>query len=60
MDALPQLARARGDCGMLLRRRGDADKAAELLGSAHDLARRLGMGDVTSSGPPGERALSPT
>jgi tetratricopeptide (TPR) repeat protein len=56
MGALPQLARARYDCGTLLRRRGDADRAAELVGSAHELARRLGMGDLTSSWPAGEAA----
>ena len=58
IGALPQLARARADLGMLMRRRGDADKAAELLGSAHDLAQRLGMGDVTSSWPADEAVLS--
>lgn len=50
MGALPQLARARGEYGMLLRRRGDVEDARELLRSARDLASRLGMGDPTSSG----------
>jgi DNA-binding SARP family transcriptional activator len=50
MGALPQLARAQGEYGMLLRRRGDVEEARELLRSARDLASRLGMGDPTSSG----------
>jgi DNA-binding SARP family transcriptional activator len=47
MGALPQLARAQRDLGLLLRSRGDADKATALLESARALGTRLGMGDLT-------------
>jgi predicted ATPase len=43
IGALYQLARARHDCALVLRERGEAEEAAGLLASAGSLAQSLGM-----------------